>query len=359
MKRFLAAALLLTLLSTGVCYGVNLTSTATAESNTVSVSLDTIQQLWMDHSLDYAKLQSDLAVSKKTYSEVSKSLDRADENGLDSLLNSLLNSRDQAKLAYDVASAQYDQKVQNGILSAKTAFLTCWQDQLNLDTARKTLAQKQDQLSRDTEALRRGYLSQNTYDTLKDAADELQNTVNSLSTKQDLDETALKTKLGLSLDDTIIYIFPDLSREVFADLMAKVDPSADFTALQANSVNLKVLLITADSLSVYIRSYANSAQVDNAKLNLKNAQDTLQASFTAQYQSLINQYTDLQNEYRKLSVEKDQLDKTQKQFDKGYVSTLALSNLNLEYSSMETGVKVKESALYSAYLSYLNMVAGN
>jgi hypothetical protein len=72
----------------------------------------------------------------------------------------------------------------------------------------------------------------------------------------------------------------------------------------------------------------------------------------------MTQYTDLRNSLRSLSEEKDKLDRLQGQYDLGYASRAALDSLALEYTSMAASAQVKECALYSAYLAYLNTVTG-
>ncbi|MDF2838698.1 MAG: hypothetical protein K0S60_401 [Evtepia sp.] len=354
MKRFLVTFMLLTVLSSGSCYAANLNSSL--PESKMQVSLDKMEQIWTNHSPDLSKIENDLNSSRKAYDNLDYALDKANDR-MDASV-SFLNGRDQAKLAYDVASAQYNQRIQNSILATKQDFLTIWQDQLNLDYAKENLDQKQAQLSKNADGLGKGYLSQKTFDEMKNTVDELQNSVSNLRMKLETDQTTLKTKLGLDQNTKLEYTYPTLDEGVFKKLMS-IDPKADFAALQKNSVNLKVLKITYDSLSLYTRSYANGIQVEGAELNLKTAQNNLPANFSTQYQHLINQYDDLSNEYRKLALEKEKLYRVQKQCEMGFVSSLTLSNLKLEYYLMESGVKVKESALYGSYLSYLNMVAGN
>lgn len=356
MKRILAFSLVLALLSSGFCFAATPTTTETSEP--VSVSLDTIESLWTKQSPELAKLKSELAISRRSYHDLSDSMEKADENNNFAALNSLLSGRDQAKLAYDVATLQYDQKVKNAILSAKEAFLLCWQDQLNLASAKAKLAQKQDQLQRNAQGVQSGYLSQKSYDDLKNTVDDLNSNVTALKTKFETDETTLKTKLGLKLNANLVYTYPDLNETVFQSLM-NINPETDLAAMQANSVNLKVLQVTQESLQRYIRSYTNGTQVEGALVNLETAKKNLPASYTAQYQRMISQYQDLQNEYRKLGIQKDKLDKTQKQFEKGFVSSLTLSNTKLDLSAQDTVVKLKECSLYDTYLVYTNMVSGN
>lgn len=356
MKRILAFSLVLAVLSSGFCFAAAPKTTQTSEP--VPISLDTIESLWTKQSPELTKLKSELAISRRSYDDLSDSMERADENNNYATLNSLLSGRDQAKLAYDVATLQYDQKVKNAILSAKEAFLLCWQDQLNLASAKAKLAQKQDQLQRNAQGVQNGYLSQKSYDDLKNAVDDLKNNVTTLKTKFETDEATLKTKLGLNLNANIVYTYPDLNEMAFQSLM-NVNPETDLAAMQTNSVNLKVLQVTHDSLQRYIRSYTNGTQVEGALVNLETAKKNLPANYTAQYQRMISQYQDLQNEYRKLGIQKDKLDKTQKQFEMGFVSSLALSNAKLDLSTQETVVKLKECSLYDTYLIYTNMVSGN
>lgn len=352
MKRLIAATLVFAVLSSGLCYAANPTQTG----STIQVSLDTIENVWTNHSPDLAKIKSDLSISRRAFEDMEDALDRANDR-MDSSM-ATLNSHDQAKLAYDIASAQCTQKVKNAILDTKKSFLCFWQDQLNLNYTVAKLSQKQDQLTKYSGALKQGYLSQKTYDELENAVIDLETSIDSLRLKVMMDESTLKTKLGLSQDSKLEYIYPALSEEMFITLM-KMDPKADLESLQKNSVNLKVLQLTYESLLRYTRSYANGYQVEGAELNLKTAQENLPINYSVQYQQLINQYKDLQNDYRKVELQKQKLSKVHKQYDKGFASAVSLANLELEYSLAESGVKVKESVLYSNYLSYLNMVSGN
>ncbi len=361
MKKLISAVLAVALLSSGLCFAAD---TGTS-SGSVAVSLDTIAQLWTDHSPDYAKIKSDLAIAKSASDKLTDAADELtnvvmyDSTGmLYSQYASLCNSRDQAKCAYDVASVQYNQKIDNAVLAARQAFLTCWQDELNMEATKASISQKQTQLQNYADGLKKGYISQKTYDALECAVGDLQNALAGLETKKDADEITLKSKLGLNADASLEFTFPELNESVFSGLM-KRDEDAGLASMLANSVNLKALQITCDSMSYPNHNYATKAQIAGAKLNLETARTNLQTSFSLLYRNLDRQYEDLQNSYRDLSVEKDKLDKLQGQYDRGFVSALALSNLKLEYSSMEASVKGKESALYSAYLAYLNTVAGN
>lgn len=353
MKRLIALGMVLFLFSSGLCVAAG----SNAE-DPVQISLDNLKELWMKHSPDYAKLKGDLFIASDSLRDVSDAMDRADASNNVSLLNALFNSRDQAKLAYDVAAAQKNAKIENAVLWVKQTFFLCWQDQLNLTFASEKLAQKREQLNKNGNGVQTGYLSQKAYQDLKNSVDDLQNTVQTLRNKLNIDETTLKSKLGLPLNATLQYTYPELNQEFFETRM-KLDPSADLKTMQANSVTLKVLLLTRDSLEIYKRSYANSNQVASAQLSLDTAKATLPSTYTAQYQRLMQQYQDLQNEYRRLDVEKDRISKLQKQLEKGYISPLAFSNAKLDYACLETAVKVKACSLYDTYLSYTNMVAGN
>ncbi|MPM06274.1 hypothetical protein SDC9_52573 [bioreactor metagenome] len=362
MKKLISAVLAIVLMSSGLCFAAD---TGTATANSVSVSLDTIGQIWTDHSADYAKIKSDLAIAKATYDKLSGAADELtdvvmyDSTGLlYSQYASLSNSRDQAKCAYDVAAVQYSQKIENAVLAAKLAFLTCWQDGLNMEATQANLTQKQTQLKNYADGLGKGYISQKTYDTLESTVNDLKNALAGLQTKKDADTITLKSKLGLHSDASLNFTFPELNESVFSALM-KIDEDADLEAMLANSVNLKALQITYDSMAYLTHNYATKAQIAGAKLSIETARTNLETSFTLLFRSLMRQYEDLQSGYRDLSNEKDKLGKMQGQVDRGFVSALALSNLTLEYSSMEAAVKGKESALYGVYLSYLNTVAGN
>lgn len=354
LKRLIVAFMLLSVFSSGLCYATGVNSSS--DTSKVQVSLENIEQIWTDQSPDLSKIRNDLSISRKAYDDFDHALDKANDR-MDASL-SILNSRDQAKLSYDLASAQYNQKIQNSILATKQVFLSIWQDQLNTDYTAANLAQKKSQLLKNEDAFLKGYLSRKDYDDLKSTVDELQNSLSSLQIKLLNDETTLKMKLGISQNTKLEYIFPALNESQFKKLMT-VDKEADLASLQKNSINLKVLNITYESLARYTRSYANGYQVDGAEQNLKTAQDNLPANFETLYQNLINQYHDLINDYRKLSLETEKLYKMQKQNEMGYVSSLSLSNLKLECYLMETGVKLKECTFYGTYLSYLNMVAGN
>jgi hypothetical protein len=354
LKRLIAFVLVLAVVSSGVCFAADLTQDSTGAA--IQVSMDTIEQIWNQYSSELSKIKSDMSISRRAYKDMDAALDRANAR-MDSSITVLI-SYDQAKLAYDVAAIQYDSKIQNAVLGVKKAFLIFWQDQLNLEYTTEKLAQKQTQLNKYADGVNQGYLSQKAYDDLENTVEELTNSIESLKLKVETDETTLKTKLGLPQESRLEYTYPTLNESVFETLLT-IDKEADLKALQNNSVNLKVLQTTYESLSRYTRSYANGSQVDGAELNLKTAQENLPASFGVQYQQLINQYQDLQNEYRKLDLQKEKLYKVQQQYEKGFLSALALSNQKLEYTLTESGVKVKESALYGTFLSYLNMVAGN
>ena len=180
---------------------------------------------------------------------------------------------------------------------------------------------------------------------------------NSLETKYANDVITLKTKLGIDSDAVPDYAYPALDEASFSALMSGIDHDADFEKLMQNSVNIKALQITYDSMSSH--NYATDSQAQGAKLSLDASKSNTGSGFELLFNSLTGQYSDLQNSYRSLAVEKDKLDKAQAQFDRGFISALALSNVQLEYLSAQTAVEVKESVLYGTYLTYCNMVAGN
>lgn len=362
MKKILSVALALALLSSGVCYAAD--AGASEPGDAVSVSLDNMEQLWTDHSPEYAKINSDLKIAKKTFDKLTDANDAmVDAAMYDSTgilfyqAASLSSSRDQAKCAYDVAVAQYDQKIQNAVLAAKQAFLACWQDEWNLSSLQANLARQQARLERFAEGVSNGYLSRKSYDDLKAAVNDLQNSLSGLQTRKTADELTLKSKLGVDADARLAFSYTALSRETFAPIM-ELDQEEDLAAMLSDSITLKVLQITYDSMNYPSHTYANGAQIDGAKLNLETTRTDLKNGFILLYQDLMNQYADLQDSYRDLERENDKLERTRGQFEKGYVSSSALTDMELEYASVLATVKVRESALYGAYLSYLNRKAG-
>jgi len=128
LKRLIASVLVLAVVSSGLCFAADLTQDSTGA---IQVSMDTIEQIWNQYSPDLSKIKIDLSISRRAYKDMDTSLDRANER-MDSSMT-VLSGYDQAKLAYDVASIQYDQKIQNAVLGVKKAFLSFWQDQLNLE----------------------------------------------------------------------------------------------------------------------------------------------------------------------------------------------------------------------------------
>ncbi len=123
---------------------------------------------------EYLKIKSDLSIAKSSYNKLSDSADDMqqavfyDSTGLlYAMYSSIASSVDQAKLAYDLATLQCNQKIQNAVLAAKQAFLTCRQDELNLKSLKASLEQKQAQLGRYADGVSKGYISQKTYDALK------------------------------------------------------------------------------------------------------------------------------------------------------------------------------------------------
>ncbi len=228
MKKLISALLAAALLSSGACFAAD-----TSDSSKAALSLDSVGQVWTDHSPEYLKISSDLKIAKAAYDKLSDASDALSSAALYDTTgfymyqaSSAAGSLGQAELNYDIAAAQYDQKVANGILAAKQALLTCRQDELNLGALRSSLSQKQAQLGRYAEGVSRGYLSQKAYDTLQSAVYDLQNSLTGLETTRDADLTALKTKLGLSQDTALAFTWPALSGETFQALDA-LDPDAD------------------------------------------------------------------------------------------------------------------------------------
>lgn len=361
MKKLIAAVLAAALMSTGLCFAAD--AELSQSNDPVLISLDTIEQIWRENSPELKKLDSTLAVSKRTYDRLKDSVDDLVDAALYDVTmymqyKSLQNSRDQAECAYEVAVVQREQSIQNDILAAKQDFLTCWQDELNLEALRDTLSRQQARLDSFSEGLSRGYLSQSSYDNLKDEADGLQNKLDGLQAKAEADEITLKAKLGLDTGSPTEYRYPELNGDSFASLVA-LDPEADQAEMLENSVSLKALQITYDSMKSPKHFYATTQQIADAKLNLSMARRNLETGYTLLSQSLTSQYEDLQNSYTSLDREKEKLDRLQSQYDRGLVSAQVLSSLNSEYISLKCSVQVKESSLYGIYLSYLNMVAGN
>jgi len=363
MKKFISAVLIVALMSPGLSAAAE-TSTTSGSNDTVSVSLNTIEQIWTKSSPDLTKINNDLEVSKTTYDYLKYTNDIISSNVLIDSTGflsyekaTIQNSLGQAKIAYDIANTQYNAKIQNAILSAKQTFIACWQDELNISVSQASLSQKQKQLLNYSDGLSKGYISQKNYADLKNSVDNLQNTVNSLNTKLIADEDTLKMKLGLDLNTNPKFTYPNLNEDVMGGLMT-MDQAADLKTLLTNSVNIKVLEITYNDMNSYSVS-STSAQFIAAYQNIATARTNTETSFTISYNNLLNQYSDLKNSYQNLAEEKDTLDKTQQKYSRGFVSALALSNINLEYTSMEAALKVKESSVYSTFLSYMNMVAGN
>jgi hypothetical protein len=355
LKRFFTAILVLTML-------LSCASPASAETGSagtaLTISLETIEQQWLERSPEYTKINYDLALAEEIYTDLYDSCDLMGDHlsaANFSTYQTLMNSRDKAKCALDIAKAQYDANVQNGILAAERAFLACWQDDLNVALAQQNLDIKNNQLLNNAVALQNGYISQETYDNLKSAVDGLQNSLSALSAKQASSRTALKLKLGIDFEREIVLSYPEFNKDFFEKLIV-TDFESDLISVGENSVAIKSLQISYDSMTKY--SYANYNQKKEASLSLNNAKIALEPNFVLMHRNLLNQYNDLLTAFSGFELEKDKLAKFKKQYEQGYVSSLVLSNIKLEYASMEASLAGKKAALYLTWLSYKNTVSG-
>lgn len=325
---------------------------------TLTLSLEGVEQQWLERSPDYVKINSDLALADETYTDLFDAAKLMGEHLNASNFpdyNTLMNTRDRAKCAFDIAKVQYDSIVQNGIFSAKKAFLVCYQDDLNISIAKQNLEIKKAQLTNYAVALQNGYISQSLYDSLKSAVDGLQNSLTALSTKREADYNTLRLKLGIDLETNLVLKSPDFGKASF-DAIITIDFESDLKFVKENSVAIKVLTITRDSMAS--GNYANHNQKLQADLNLKNAKTALEPNFTLTYQNLQNQYTELLTAYSNFDTQKDKYENIKKQFAQGYISSLALSNASLDFSNSQATLFGKEAAMYLSYFSYKNAALG-
>jgi len=356
MKKIFSGLLVLSLLGSGLCLAAD---QETASQATTNVSLDSIEEIWTANSQDLTKYQSTLTVSKSTYEDLvddtEDMIDLAME-GYYSTYNTLRNSRDEAEMGYEIAQLQYEQKIQTALLEAKKAFLTCWQDELSVESTQESLTQKQSQLNGYATLLQQGYISQNQYDNLKQSVDNIQDTLDGLAIQQETDLITLKVKLGLDTSGTVVLTYPELTADDMEQLM-KIDYSSDLETFMANSVDLKILQITYDKKKEY--HFSTKIERQDAALDLEMAKTSLPDSFKITYNSLMSQYSDLKTSYTSLSNQKDSLDQTQTQFALGVGTSMDYVDAGLSYVSAQAQVQEKEISLYSTYLTYLNAVAGN
>lgn len=360
MKRFIVILMTLCLLGSSICFAAG--SEETSDDTAIAVSLDTIEQVWKDHSPEYLKINSDLDISKTTMDDLQDSYDDLndyvfyDTTGLLwSQHSTLRDSLAKAKCAYATAQAQYQQKIEGKILTAKQALLTCRQDDLNVALVQEQLSEKQQELKNKAVSLQKNYISQSTYDDLAQTVSDLESTLDSLETQRQTDLLTLKADLGLDSDQAVQLTYPTFTEDELDGYM-ELNLETDLSEMLEASVDVQVKQITVDSMKA--NAYDTDEDMEGARLALDKAKTDAETNMRLKYQSLESLYSALKTSRSDRDQAKTDLDSEKKKLSSGYSSSYAVSQLQLSYDADASTVAGKELTFYSAYLSYLNMKAG-
>ena len=302
------------------------------------VSMNTIQTIMEDYSLELQNLLNNLKIAKEKKED-------PDYYNL---------SEDAAKYQYKLAQKEYDSKVQNTVLNAKLAYLAYCADSERLTEAQTAADNAQKAWGTALQAFSLGYTSQKEVDSLRQQADQAKSTLTQLGDQLTQKKAVLRMLLNLPRDIPM-NVRPLSATDLDFKEIAAVDYGADVIEMWRNSEKIKAARLTYDYTE---ENYDTDYELDNAEIALQQVRASEQVTFQKLYDALKNSYTAYQQNLISVQQKGNELALEQQAFLLGYSSQKAVDGKTQELRALRSTLADSLSAMLSNYLSYTNMKNG-
>lgn len=368
MKKIISSILLCSMLLTTATLAANTSITmATNGAKVVTVSLDSIEQIMTDFSPTMKKIKNDRDTASSSYQKIQDKMDDLKDiisaapdtsagwalaSQTSKQVESLEDTRDQAKLNKDIAAEQYMQKVQQQVVTTKQQYLSCALGGANLENAQQQVKAQKQKLANAKQQVDKSYLSTKAYEAMAQSTDDMVLALRAQQTNLDADKRNLRLSLGIPDDVEMVLTKPDLSKFDFGQIV-RLDLNADTKIMLECSVSIKNAKLTYESYRD--NDYAVDAQTQSAKIGWEQSQKNATESMKALYEKLQDGYQALVTARMKLATQKTTLANVQAKYEYGYSSAKVLTDIRNQTDSMATSVSSQEMSLYISYLNYQQM----
>ena len=307
-----------------------------ADQQKIVVSMSTIEGLLSDYSLEIRTVVNNLKLAKDSCE---------DYEGTE--------QEEYYENQYDIAQEQYDNKVQQQVLSAKQQYITFCADSARLSEDQSELDSLNNKLALYKTELGKGYLSQKDYDDMADQAAQAKNTLTEQDDKVTREKKDIETTLNLPSGVSVK--FQPLSDVDFSEI-AQINYSTDAVVMyNKNSA------ITSEGMNYdYIKDSgtATSWETDNARILLEQTAEDQKREFRQLYDTLMESYQTYLQDSASLKRQESDVQTQQQMLQLGYVSAQTVTDANLQLQTAKTSLASEAGSLYAAYLSYLHMKNG-
>lgn len=339
------------------------TTTNAGGSKTITLSLDTIEQIMTDYSPSMKKIVKDRDAAKSQYSDIKSQMNKI-QDGINKTENlsvgvqltqqyeALEDSAAKLKLSYNTAQEQYRFNVYQQVNQAKQQYLVYTLDAAKLRNMEEEVATQKQTMENAKKLLENGYLASKNYDTMTQSTSALTDSLQVQQSLLDADARNLRVLLGVPENAKLVFAQADLSTFDFAQI-SKLDLEKDTQDMLQNSVQLKNAKLTYESYRD--NDYAFTEQEDAAKIAWEQAQTTARESMKTLYQTLQDGYRSLLTVRAGLASQQSTLIAAETKYAAGYLSAKTLDELRQETANRKTAVQAQEVSLYSNLLSYQQM----
>ena len=304
---------------------------------TVEVSLSSIEQIMTDYSQELAYYINELRIAREKKEDA--------ENP---------SEEDAADYQYDLAKKQYEQKVHGAVLNAEQAYLAYCADADRLTGAQTAADSARKALNDAVQALSFGYASQKNVDDLRQQVVQAQNALTLLDSRLTQEKDALRTLLNLP-DDVSMRIKPVSAGDLDFSDIPSINYSQDVITMCGNSQKIKAAELTYDYTEDY---HWTKYEVDNAEIAIEQVRQSEQAVFKKLYDAMTSSYTVYLQALTQVQQKENELALEQKSLSLGYSSQKAVDARAQELKNLQTALADSRAALFSNYLSYINMKRG-
>lgn len=337
MKKFISLALVLML---AVSAGF---SAFAAEQNQqiqkTAVSLSTIENIMETYNYDIKTITNNLHIARNSYNDV-KDTDDASEKSL--------------KNQYKIAQTQYNEKVQQQVLSAKQQYLAYCEDASQLTADQTDYSNKQAKLSSYQQSLAKGYISQKDYDDYSQNVEKAKSTLQAQDAKVTRERAAIRTLLNIPSTETMD-IQPVSETDMDFTDISKINYGQDVIDMLNNNAEIQAAGLSYDYTDA---NESDNYQIDNSKISLEQTANTQKAEFKKLYDTLMDSYNTYIQGKENLSQAQSKSETEKQKLALGYTSQQKADAAALELQTLSVTLTSEKNTLYTNYLQYINIKNG-
>lgn len=356
---------------------------ASASEKAVTVSLDNIDKIVIDHNIDLKIAKNSLESKKQYYKDLDKKINKLqreitdlkdddssgkitdsgksdDEN--ESIKEKIKQSKeelsrlekesDKKKDDLKIARITYENKVRDLVTAAQQKYIDYLYDKSIKDIAEEKLNYNKDKDNINKAKYDMGYISRNEYLTKVVDLIDVENDYNKSITDEEMSLKELKSALGIN--DENITLNEDLDFDI--NKIANIDFEEDFNQVISNNSNIKIKKIELDQ--VEDNDDSDDYEIDNAELELTKGKSDLRLTFQGKYNDLMNSYKSIKNSMNKLADKENAFNIKKVKLNHGYISNKECEEAYIELINQKSEYIKEKNTLYVNYLKYMQMKDG-